>query len=150
MKRTYEVFHRLMRDAQVYTGDSLSDDIDLYDEEHEKNWQDFKRDPLVDVVLAENAFDAVSAVETETGYHASNLYAVEHITSARGEIKVLNKRVPFRFEASTYDDGQLCGIEVLMPDGRTALIALNYSNHQVSLTVNDPENPDKAPEIINL
>ena len=113
--KQYEVYHRLMRDAQVYSGDSLSDSIDIYDEEHEDNWVDFSGDPLIDVVDAEDEYEATAKVANETGYHNGNLYAKEHIVSAAGKVTIFGKEHPFRMEAGRFDEGDLTGIAVTLP-----------------------------------
>ncbi len=148
--KQYEVYHCLMRDAQVYSGDSLSDSIDLYDEEHKSNWWDFSRDPLIDVVDAEDEYEATAKVANETGYHDSNLYAKEHIVSTTGMVKVFGKDYPFRMEAGRFDEGDLTGIAVTLPDGRETRIAVNRKTTELSLTVTDPGNPDADTRAINL
>lgn len=148
--KQYEVYHRLMRDAQVYSGDSLSDDIDPYDEDHENNWVDFSGDPLIDVVDAEDEYEATAKVANETGYHDSNLYAKEHIVSAAGKVTVFGKEHPFRMEAGRFDKGDLTGIAVTLPDGREAKIAVNRKTTELSLIVTDPENPDKDANVMKL
>lgn len=148
--KQYEVYHRLMRDAQVYSGDSLSDSIDIYDEEHEDNWVDFSGDPLIDVVDAEDEYEATAKVANETGYHNGNLYAKEHIVSADGKVTIFGKEHPFRMEAGRFDEGDLTGIAVTLPDGREAKIAVNRKTTELSFTVADPENPDASEKVIKL
>ena len=48
-KKYYQVFIKrdYVRDTQVFGGDCLSDDIDIYDEEHERNWHDAEGDLLI-------------------------------------------------------------------------------------------------------
>lgn len=148
--KQYEVYHRLMRDAQVYSGDSLSDSIDPYDEDHESNWVDFSGDPLIDVVDAEDEYEATAKVANETGYHDGNLYAKEHIVSATGKVTVFGKEHPFRMEAGRFDEGDLTGITVTLPDGREAKIAVNRKTTELSIIVIDPENPDEDANVVKL
>lgn len=151
--REYEVYHRLMRNAQVYVGDSLGRDVDLYDEEHRKNWLDFLGDPIVDVIFAESEFDAVKKISEDTGYHESNLYAVEHVVDAgvfvpisdkmsasarsfpkKGDLDkhhVNEEKIELRFTASSYDDGILSGIEIEMPDHSKMLICFDREDGQI-------------------
>lgn len=132
--REYEVYHRLMRNAQVYTEDSSRDYIDLEDEEHDWNWRDFEEDPLVDIVYAESEDEAVKIVEKDTGYHESNLYVMEHVVDVK--TKVSNGK-SLRFEASCYNDGILCGIEVKMPDGNMVLICNDKSDGRNKIIMGD-------------
>lgn len=148
--KQYEVYHRLMRDAQVYSGYSLSDDIDLYDAEHESNWVDFSGDPLIDVVDAEDEYEATAKVARETGYHDGNLYAKEHVVGATGTVTVFGKEYPFRMEAGRFDEDDLTGIVVTLPDGREAKFAVNRKTTELNLTITDPENPDTDTMTINL
>lgn len=140
--KQYEVYHRLMRDARVYCGDSLSDNIDIYDENHEENWVDFSQDPLIDVVDAEDEYEATAKVSKETGYHDGNLYAKEHVVSATGTVQVFGKEHFFRMEAGRFDEGNLTGIVILLPDGREAKLAVDRTTTDLSITIADPENPD--------
>lgn len=120
--REYEVYHRLMRDAQVYTADSLCKELNPYDGDH---WADFKGEPLIDIVYAASENEAVKIIEKDTGYHESNLYAIEHVVDAKAES--LDGKIS-KFEASCYDDGNLYGIEIRMPNGESVLICNDRSD----------------------
>lgn len=148
--KQYEVYHSNIRDAQVYKGDPLSDSVDIYDEAHEYDWVDFSKDPLIDVVDAEDEYDATAKVAQQTGYHVGNLYAVEHIVSATGYIEEFRKEYPFRMEAGRFDDGDLTGISVTLPDGRTVKVALDRVSKQFSILVEDTDNPDSDITAIDL
>ena len=112
-----EVKHLYMRDARVYTLNTEQNPPVLDD----NGWVDFSDEPIVDIIAAENENEAVKLVSQSTGYHESNLIAEEHIVSARG----LVKGHPFRFEASSYDDGEKVGINILLPDQTEALVAFD-------------------------
>lgn len=130
----YEVYHRLMRDAQVYMAEVPNDNIELNDEKYECNWVDFKGDPIIDIVFAESEDEAVKKVEEDTGYHQSNLYAIEHVVDAK---MVTPDGKHMRFEASCYDDGKLCGIRVQMPDGKIVLICNDSSDRRNKIVMGD-------------
>lgn len=151
----YEVYHRLMRDAQVYIGDSLSDDIDLNDEKHQGDWRDFPGDPIVDVVFARSEYEAIKEVAEETGYHESNLYAVEHVVDAKvsttgigSDTDSLNGRgrngrsTEFRITGTSYDDGRLSGIEVTMPAKVRVFLGFDRMDNQWKALIMDAESDD--------
>ena len=56
-----------VRDAQFYNGESFSDDIDMYDEEHEDNWTDINGPVMV--------FDAKASSEEEVIERLKSLYS---------------------------------------------------------------------------
>lgn len=143
----YNVFHRWMRDAQIYTGDSDAEDVHA-DKNHD-HWKDFESEPLIDVVDAEDEYEAVQKVAQATGCHISNLYAEEHVVSAAGEITVGDDYHAFRIEASRFDDGDLTGIAVTLPDARVMHIALNRLTAKTAVNISDPEG-GAAPQVILL
>lgn len=143
----YNVFHRWMRDAQIYTGDSDAEDVHA-DKNHD-HWKDFESEPLIDVVDAEDEYEAVQKVAQATGCHISNLYAEEHVVSAAGEITVGDDYHAFRIEASRFDDGDLTGIAVTLPDARVVHIALNRLTAKTAVNISDPEG-GAAPQVILL
>lgn len=160
--REYEVYHRLMRDAQVYAGDSLRGDVDLNDEECQSNWRDFPADPIVDVIFAKSEYEAVEKAAEDTGYHESNLYAIEHVVDAMffatelrcnadsfdiGGLKQQNTE--FRITGSSYDDGRLSGIEIAMPGDRKAFFGFDRLESQWKLMITE-SSYDTASEVWNM
>lgn len=161
--REYEVYHRLMRDAQVYAGDSLGDGVDLNGEECQDNWRDFSGDPIVDVVFAKSECEAVELVAKDTGYHESNLYAVEHVVDVVfsvaglfGDTDILKDSVliqqsrEFRLTGSSYDDGRLSGIEVTMPGSNRAFLGFDRMDNQWKVMMMAKEPFDEDRKICNL
>ena len=125
----YEVYHRLMRDAQVYIGDSLSDDIDLNDEKHQGDWRDFPGDPIVDVVFARSEYEAI---KEGIGSDTDSL-------NGRGRN---GRSTEFRITGTSYDDGRLSGIEVTMPAEVRAFLGFDRMDNQWKVLIMDAESDD--------
>lgn len=146
--RQYEVYHKNVRDAQVYREDCSNDGIcgiDIHN--NDQGWIDFSGDLLIDVVDAEDKYAAILKVSESTGYHKSNLYADEHVVSAAGVLEVPEAKYLFSMEAGRFDDGKYTGISVILPDGRESRIAVNRKTAEICMSIIDPnaDETDVAP-----
>lgn len=100
MKKEYEVYHKNMRDAQIYRGNADKPDM-IFDTD---NWEDFWVDPLLDIVWADDEIEAVKIVAKWKGIHESNLYATQHIASAAASGDPESRLEAFAY---TDDDGTI-------------------------------------------
>lgn len=146
MKQQYMVFHRLMRDAQIYVGDSLSDGINLYGEKYEKNWIDFQCDPLLDIVVAEDEAEAVSIVGKDRDIHENNMYASPVRLNVSGAFLGSKEEYSFNFEATSFLGDTMAGIDIVLPDGRTARVALNRETCQMIFSVRNKDEEENSIE----
>lgn len=81
--RRYLVFidSDYVRDAQAYLGESLSDDIDLYDEEHEDCWRAISGDMLILDRYAGSPQEVIGQVQEMYPDASSNIFtAIEILT----------------------------------------------------------------------
>ena len=102
MMKEYAVYHKNMRDAQIYTDWNDNEDM-TYDS---AGWRDFTGDPLLDIVSAKDEYEAVDMVAEKEGIHKSNLYAEQHIASMADE------NTGLRLEATTFKTDEKIGAEV--------------------------------------
>lgn len=112
---------QFIRDAQFYNGESFSDDIDMYDEEHEDNWTDINGPVMV--------FDAKASSEEEVIERLKSLYSCSeneflvikvgscvdspekavtryHYETGRVETEVLGSGSSFFFVRTTVDEAE--------------------------------------------
>ena len=114
--KEYAVYHKNMRDAQIYTNRGDNEDM-TYDS---AGWRDFTGDPLIDIVSAENEYEAVDIVAEKEGIHKSNLYAEQHIASMADE------NTGLRLEAAAYKTDEEIGAEVEIHTAGAVSEAIKY------------------------
>ena len=100
--KEYAVYHKNMRDAQIYTDRGDNEDM-TYDS---AGWRDFTGDPLIDIASAEDEYKAVDIVAEKEGIHKSNLYAEQHIAS------MADDNTGLRLEAAAYKTDEEIGAEI--------------------------------------
>jgi sulfur transfer complex TusBCD TusB component (DsrH family) len=127
MKRQYEVYHTLLRDAQIYTGDCSSDEINNHN--NNENWRDYKGDPLMDIIFAEDEIDAINQVAAEENIHPNNLYAIKHTIIARD----ISNIKAGKMEASSFSENDFYGITVNLPNNKSVIIICNESNNKIEI-----------------
>lgn len=146
MKQQYMVFHRLMRDAQIYAEDSRGDGFDPHDEGNEKKWKDFQQDPLMEIIFAKSEEEAVAKVGKAYGIHVSNMYAKPVRLSVGAVLQIPGSKHRFHFEAASFIGKNKSGIDITLPDGRTAIVAMDHETGQMSLTVRNEDGEEKVIE----
>lgn len=110
MVRQYEVYHSLMRNAQIYVGNGAPTE-----KKNESDWRDYKADPLLDIVLATDVMEAVSLVAIAERIPECNLYAIEHVLNQKTSIIQTGKLYPEMFEIAGKGNGRGCMLEVWLP-----------------------------------
>ncbi|XBX10651.1 hypothetical protein QMP26_41685 (plasmid) [Enterocloster clostridioformis] len=107
MERQYEVYHSLMRNAQIYIGNESS-----AEGRSESDWRDYKADPLLDIVRATDEVEAVRLVAIEERIPECNLYAIEHVLNLKTSINQTGNLYPEMFEIAGKGNGQECMLEI--------------------------------------
>lgn len=112
MERQFEVYHSFMRDAQIYIGDGTSEKW------NESDWKDFKADPLMDIVWAEDENEAVKLVAVNEGIPEHNLYAIEHVLNLHTPLFKVGNLHPEKLEIKGTRNGHRCTMEVWLSGER--------------------------------
>lgn len=90
-KHRYEVFIKsdYVRDAQAYVGDCLSDDIDIFDEEHERFWNDCNGHILVFDGYAESIEDVKETLKKIYPDASDNIFYIKSVNKLKTAVNGL-------------------------------------------------------------
>lgn len=124
-KSRYLAFIRseFVRDAQFYNGESLSDDIDIHDEEHEDNWSDINGSVLIfdgkaksekEVIgllkllysCSENEFLVIKVEDEVRADCLEKVAECYHYETGKVETEVMGSGSSFSFVRTTDDEAE--------------------------------------------
>lgn len=144
MEHQYMVFHRFMRNAKIYTGDTRKNPHDEY---NAGRWMDFQQDPLMGTVIAKSEKEAIAAVAEKYDIHVSNLYAKLVTLSANSYLQVSDHKYSYSFEATSFIGKNKSGFDITLPDGRTAIFVFNKETRQINLVIRNEDGEEKIIKI---